>query len=94
MAARQSAGLPDIIEIPLDLSQMPEGAVIDVLLSSSGQTVWPDRAVKLRKSGVVQLADLRIPFVSLQPYLNRPLALQIVERGHAALATYLVTFGK
>jgi hypothetical protein len=89
---RLPADLPDTIDIPLELPTSAEGAVVDVVLSSSAQTVWSERALKLRSSGPVQRADLRIPFAALQPHLTRPLKLEIVERGHARLAAFQLTF--
>ena len=85
---------PDTIEIPLELPPSAEGAVVDVVLSSSGQSVWSERAVKLRDTGRSQSADLRVPFASLERQLGQPLSLEVVERGHAVLATFEIVFAK
>jgi hypothetical protein len=93
LAFRLPANLPDAVEIPVGLGSLAESAVIDATLSSSGRTVWSESGLKLRGGGS-QNAVLRIPFASLQPYLDRPLELQVVERGHAVLATFELRFSK
>ena len=92
LSFRLPVDLPDMIEVPLELSRTLEGALVDATLSAANQTVWVERAVKLRLAGSVQYADLQIPFVSLKPHLGRPLKLEIVERDHANLAIFRLTF--
>jgi hypothetical protein len=92
LAFRLPGDLPDMVEIPLELPQIAEGAVVDAALSASGQTVWAERGVKLRVAGGAQYADLQVPFASLHPHLGRQIKLEIVERDHASLATFQLSF--
>ena len=85
---------PDAIEIPLELPRTAEGASVDVILSSSGQTLWSSQGITLRDTGELQYANLRMPLASILPHLGRLLKLDIVERGHANLATFQITFEK
>jgi hypothetical protein len=89
---RLPADLPDAIVIPIDLPQITGGAVVDAVLSASGQTVWVERAVRLLASGRGQYTELRVPFATLQPHLGRPFRLEIVERDHASLAVFQMLF--
>jgi hypothetical protein len=89
---RLPADLPDAIEIPVDLPQLAEGAVVDAALSASGQTVWVERPVKLLASGRAQYAELRIPFATIHPHLGRPFILEIIERNHASIAVFQISF--
>ena len=92
LAFRLPPDVPDTIEIPLELPRTAEGATVDVSLSSLGETIWSARAIALRAPGDVLHTDLRIPRASIQPHFGRPLRLDIVERGHATLGTFQITF--
>jgi hypothetical protein len=94
LAFRLPPDVPDTIEIPLELPQTSEGATVDVTISSPGQIIWSARAITLRAAGEVFHADLRIPSSSIQPHLDRPLDLEVVERGHATLGKFQLTFQK
>lgn len=84
--------VPDTIQIPLELPVAIEGATIDVILSSSGRSVWSEPAVHLRRAGTVLQAGLTIPFSVLRQYIGQPLKLEVVERAHADLGTFQLTF--
>lgn len=92
LAFRLPAVLPDVIEIPLEIPRTPKGTQLDATLSAADQVVWVDRGVRLLAAGSVQYADLQIPFASLRAYLGRPLKLELIERNHANLATFRLTF--
>jgi hypothetical protein len=89
---RLPAVLPDMLFIPLELPEVADGASVDAVLSVSTQTIWAEQGLALRGAGAVRQADLQISFSSLLPYLGRSLKLEIIERGHAVLATYHLTF--
>lgn len=88
---RLSPDVPDTIQIPLELPAAA-GATVDVLLSSFGRSIWSEPAIHLRNAGKVLQADLMIPFSVLQPHIGEPLKLEVVERGHADLGTFCLTF--
>lgn len=89
---RLPAILPDTLFIPLELPEVADGAAVDAVLSVSAQTIWAEQGLALRGAGAVRQAGFQIPFSSLSPYLGQSLKLDIIERGHAVLATYHLTF--
>ena len=83
---------PDMIELPLELAQVSKGMVVDATLSAGNHTVWVEHPVALHLVGSNQHAALRVPFVSLKPYLGKSLDLQFVDQNHQSLGKFSLMF--
>ena len=66
--------------------------MVDVTLSSGGQQIWSENGIRLCRVGKVLQAELWIPFGAVRPYVDKPLSLAIVERGHAVLGSFQLVF--
>jgi hypothetical protein len=89
---RLPSNLPDTLAIPLEIPSVPEGANVDVAISSAGQPVWSENGIQLQGTGKLQRAELLIPFSAIRPHLDKQMKLEIIERGHAALGSFQLVF--
>ena len=89
---RLPSSLPDTLAIPLEIPSVPDGANVDVAISSAGQPVWSENGIQLHGTGKLQRAELLIPFSAIRPHLDKQMNLEIIERGHAALGSFQLVF--
>lgn len=89
---RLPSDLPETLAVPIEIPAVPDGAMVDVTLSSAGHQIWSENGITLRRVDKVLQAELSIPFGAIRAYVDKPLKLAIVERGHAILGSFQLVF--